>query len=158
MSSFVLAGGLAVTAYSAYTDLKTGRILNKVILPAILVSLLIIGIWETALLQDSLKWGVISFGCAAVLVLLNLMGGGDGKLFALAGVIFRENVISVWLWFMLLVLVFFIFQDLRKNRSVKALLGHLFLFKKFTGEGSHYKVGGLLIFTASLITAIQICI
>lgn len=158
MSSFVFAGGLAVIAYSAFTDLKTGRILNKVILPAILISLLVIGIWETELLQDSLKWGVISFGVAAMLVLFNLVGGGDGKLLALAGVIFRENVISVWLWFMLLVLIFFTVQDLRKGHNIKALLGHIFLFKKFVGEGAHYKVGGLLIFLASVITTLQIYI
>lgn len=95
--------GLPVMAISAYSDLKTGNIYNKLMYPAIILSLLIIAVFYPQNFMASLKWGLIAWLIILPVVILDQASGGDSKLLALAGIMLQEYVIVVYFFFMLLV-------------------------------------------------------
>lgn len=146
--------GLPVMAISAYSDLKTGNIYNKLMYPAIILSLLIIAVFYPQNFMASLKWGLIAWLIILPVVILDQASGGDSKLLALAGIMLQEYVIVVYFFFMLLVLLYFIGFELKCGHSIGKIFGHLLKFKNFIMEGTHHNVGGLLIFLSTLTTYI----
>ena len=89
------------------------------------------------------------------MILLGFLGGGDGKLLALVGVLFQKEAITVLLWFLLISLIFFIAIDIYKRKSIKELLYHYLFFKNFSNKDAHYNLGGVFIFLASIIVFLK---
>lgn len=135
----------------AYTDLKAGLIYNKILFPLIIGNLIVIYFYCPHEFVDSIKWGFIAWGITIPAILLGFLGGGDGKLLALVGIIFQQSAISVMLWFLLISLLWFVAVDIYKRRSVKEVLLHYLLFKNFSNKNTHYNLGGIFIFVASII-------
>jgi len=142
-------------AICAYTDIKRGLIYNKVLFPLILCSLAFIYFYYPNEFLDSLKWGLITWGITIPMILLGFLGGGDGKLLALVGVLFQKEAITVLLWFLLISLIFFIAIDIYKRKSIKELLYHYLFFKNFSNKDAHYNLGGVFIFLASIIVFLK---
>ncbi len=153
--TYLVPLGMLGIAYCAYTDTKTGLIYNKVLFPLIFLSLLGIFLFYPSEFLPSLKWGLIAWGIFIPMILIGFLGGGDGKLFALVGILFQEKVIAIILLFLLITLVWFVFCELREGVSIKTLFTNLLLFGNFANKGKHYSLGGLFILLASIIAFLK---
>lgn len=151
----ITALGIAAIGYSAYTDLKYGKILNIITIPTILIVLGIIALTCGGELIISIKWGLFAWAITIVPILLGLLGGGDGKLLALCGVVFGESVIQVIVYFLVITFIWFFVRDSIYNKSVLKTLYSLILFKNFTDTRIKYNLGGLFILIASVANIIK---
>lgn len=75
----------AMLGISAITDLRTGRILNTVTYPAILLGLLMAATGSSSGMASSLLGGAIGGGLLYIFFTVGWMGGGDVKLMTAVG-------------------------------------------------------------------------
>ena len=87
---------LPVLIRTVYTDLKSGKIENKVVLPAMLIGLIIdyaVGGREAVL--AGVKMGLLITALLYILFFIGGLGAGDIKLLAVIGVLFPGEIISI---------------------------------------------------------------
>lgn len=87
---------LPVLFRTVYTDLRRGKIENKVVLPAMLIGLIIdyvAGGWNAVF--AGVKMGLLITALLYILFIVGGLGAGDIKLLAVIGVLFPDEIISV---------------------------------------------------------------
>lgn len=114
MEFLPIIGTLGLTSISAYTDYKTGKIKNKLLLPAIIAALLVnFSSQGVTGLIFSLKGIVVPFLLLFILFALGGLGAGDIKLLCCIGAFmgwrFSVNNLAIAL---IIALIFMIFNSM----------------------------------------------
>lgn len=87
---------LPVLFRTVYTDLRRGKIENKVVLPAMLLGMIIdyaAGGWNAVF--AGVKMGFLITALLYILFIVGGLGAGDIKLLAVIGVLFPDEIISI---------------------------------------------------------------